>query len=234
MVGDLRVLLRYGIVGYLVLFFDLALICSYMGSKEFFAFFKDAQIGIVFAFIGLPIGWLCYQLWDECINRFWIPKTRNIRRIQEWENEFREMTKVQSKKVLEPRTIKVIANISLSYIHKSDDLIPDPRSVRHSIYSDSQQARGVMWFVLPITTYLTYLIIGVYVAIKLGFANAMCPIDKTIYLMALISPIIVFIISYWGFRRVLNEQDEIAWTILSSKKCEIKRLIEAFYTSNSD
>ena len=231
---DLRVLLRYGIVGYMVLFFDLIFVCSYVDLQKFLILVADTQLGIIVGIMGLPIGWLCYQLWDQCINLWWIPNLPNIKKIREWEQEARdelERDGGQVGKHLPTPTIKVIANVSLVYLKKkgASSTRDDPRRLQHSLYSDSQQARGVTCFVLPCATYFSYTSIGLYMALKFEWFYAFSPKDKIVYFMALLLPVLVSAISYCGLNRVKGEQSDHGWAILSDKKDEIKELIKKFY-----
>lgn len=241
--GDLRVLLRYGIVGYMMLFFDLIFTCSYVGLHNLHNFVKDTQIGIIIGIIGLPIGWLCYQVWDSYINKYEIPKDENIGRIREWEKDVRNQLledKVQINGNLSDETIKVIANISLVYLEKKDQktsdtiggVFSDPRKLGHSVYSDSQQARGVMGIALAVATYFSYLLIALYMFLKFGCSFVCSPTDGILLIFAIFLPFLVSLISYWDYHRVHREQIYYAWAILSNKKDEIKGLIETFYRAN--
>jgi len=237
--GDLRVLLRYGIAGYMVLFFDLIFICSYVDLRNILNVVKDTQIGIVLGIMGLPLGWLCYQIWDQFINQYWIPQAPITKRIKEWEKEIRDQLKIKDSNAdrgLPDHTIKVIANISLGYCVEEGQtgssvsvLTSDPRKLKHSVYSDSQQARGVMWFVLPCASYFSYLLIGIYMASKFGFSYVLFPFDVTLYFFSIFLPVIVSLICGWGFPRVHREQRDFAWAILADKENQIKKLIGTFY-----
>ncbi len=239
MMGDLRVLLRYGIAGYMILFFDLIFICSYVDLRNILNVVKDTQLGIVVGIMGLPLGWLCYQIWDQCINRYWIPQATNIKRIKEWEKEIRDQLKIKDSKAdrgLPDYTIKVIANISLGYCVEEGQtgssvsvLTSDPRRIRYSVYSDSLLARGVMVFALPFASYFNYLLIGTYMASKFGFSYVLFPFDVTLYFISIFLPVLVSLICVWGFPRVRREQSAFAWAILAHKENQIKELIETFY-----
>lgn len=240
--GDLRVLLRYGIVGYIVLFFDLIFICSYFDLRNILNVVKDTQIGIIVGIMGLPLGWLCYQLWDQCINRYWIRQSPNIKKIRKWEKDIREELKISDSAAvtnLPDYTIKVIANISLSYFKEDQAgssvsvLTSDPRRAQHSVYSDSQQARGVMLFVLPCASYFSYSLIGLYVVSKFDFSYVISPADVMLFFYSIFLPVLVSLISFLGFRRVREEQRDFAWAILAQKECEIKKVIKAFYKSKT-
>ena len=88
--GDLRVFLRYGIVGYMMVFFDIIFICSFFEPYNVLKNLNNIQGGIIIAIMGLPLGWLCYQVWDQYMNIFLIPKSHNILKIRglEVDDEF--------------------------------------------------------------------------------------------------------------------------------------------------
>jgi len=242
MMGDLRVLLRYGIVGYLMLFFDIIFVCSYFELNCILELVKDTQLGIFLGIMGIPLGWLCYQLWDQIMNKFITPNSDNIRRIKKWEKEIKDRVQRDALQIdnnLSDNTIKVIQNISLVYLTERDqtgsstgNLISDPRKDSHSVYSNSQQARAVVGFILPPATYFSYLLIAMY--LKFGLSYIFLPMDIILGFYAILLPVLFALISLWGFWRVLKEQQDFAWAILANKEEEIKRLIEDFYRINND
>ena len=93
--GDLRVFLRYGIVGYMMVFFDIIFICSFFEPYNVLKNLNNIQGGIIIAIMGLPLGWLCYQVWDQYMNIFLIPKSHNILKIRGLEEQ--ELKKLQEK-----------------------------------------------------------------------------------------------------------------------------------------
>jgi len=225
--GDLRIFLRYGIVGYMILCFDLVFTFSLLTTSQYLDYFIEAEIGIIILVLGLPIGWLCYQFYDQYNNRFLIETSSNIIRIRDWQEEFRgELEKKKLKhEELYTHILKVIANIYLTAFIKRKEskdreikrISEDPREERLLIYSNSQQARGVMSLSLLIT-YVTYLLIWWCLGFKF-------PTNDVIFRLSLLIPIVVFIVSSWGFFRVRDEAMMYAWLILRDNKSEIKELI---------
>lgn len=125
----------------------------------------------------------------------------------------------------------MIANISLpALIERNEpkkdktEISADPREPRLGVYSNSQQARGVM-------SLSAFIIVVTYVTIWgcLGFKS---PTHGAIFRLSWLMPFVVLLISFWGFFRVRDEAEMYAWVILRDKKSEIKRLIRGLLSDD--
>ena len=231
--SELYIFLRYGLSGYVILFFDLLFYFSLLGPHKSLDVIKSADVGLIFVSMGLPVGWVCYQLRDWFDNKVCIPERLYMTQMRKWEKE----TGCANEKELNHRTIKVIAGIAAVSDVNCDltgtdirTISKDARTSEGRPYTKAYQARTAVMFSLPVLTYLTYALILFWWWI----GNH--PKDPHFTLLSLFMPIflpvLVALVARVGLDRVRDEEDLYWFILIKDKENYVKGLIRQFLVSD--
>ena len=109
---NLRVLLRYGIAGYLVLLCDIFFVASFIGYEKTFDVIGRPGIGAIFATVGLPVGWLCYQITDYLVHREGSKENESyhIKQMRKIDKNLKRVNRTSYNNKLNPNALRVVEN----------------------------------------------------------------------------------------------------------------------------
>ena len=193
---ELRRFLRYGIAGYMILFCDIFFIASFIGLKDTFEYIGKPGIGAIFVTVGLPLGWLCYQLtdWDLHRENSTERDRDHIRRVHDINNDEYPGSSI---------TLNAILAIENTTI---------PLDSIERRYSNHYLARKVMMFFFLLVVFTTYFIIGIIVLIHAWDSEWVWNLSKdNIYfgplILSLLLPVIIYCIARKGFSQVKDAHD---------------------------
>ncbi|MCK4245185.1 MAG: hypothetical protein KAX20_06120 [Candidatus Omnitrophica bacterium] len=232
---EISMFLKYGLSGYLILFFDLLFCFSLIGPKKFLELMeKSGSVGLIFVAMGLPVGWLCYQLRDYVENKCCMSNRIFMNQIREWEKEI--CCSEKRDKELKDHTIKLIANVAsisdvdcdLTGTDIKAAIKKDDRASGADPYTDAYKARTAVMFSLPVLTYTTYVIIALYWWFYLEDLEKCFIASQAHFWIAMLLPFVPVCIARRGLDRVRDEEDLYYFILIKDKENYIKALIKLF------
>lgn len=219
--AELRVFLRYGIVGYMVLFFDLLFISALVGPDTMLTLLKESSVGAIVLALGLPVGWVCYQIWDWVVHKYVYPKEFFPQMLMKWEK----------------KTIGTLLPFGATTVIGNNVTRPDNKNIsehhinQYGIYCENFHSRGVISLSF-IMTYISFVVIDCYYILQFVISNPDLKLSDSYdywpsLLLSLLLPIAVSAIAYMQFRRVERDTDMYGWCLLREKEPEAIELIKA-------